>query len=186
MKRFLYISPLLLAIVIGGFSFWGLSGGRDPNAIPSVLISQPVPDFALPSIEGMATEGLSSGDLANLGQPALVNVFASWCVPCRAEHPILTRMAEEDGVLLYGINYKDRPDAARAWLEELGNPYAQIGADFPGRVSIDWGVTGVPETFVIGADGTVVYRFAGPIVGADAVAKLEAALAEARAAMGQS
>jgi cytochrome c biogenesis protein CcmG/thiol:disulfide interchange protein DsbE len=162
-----------------------LSGGRDPNEIPSVLISQPVPDFDLPPVEGLATPGLATRDLVGLGEPVLVNVFASWCVPCRAEHPILTAMAERDGLLILGINYKDRPEAARDWLEELGNPYARIGSDFPGRAAIEWGVTGVPETFVIGADGRVVYRFAGPIVGPDATAKIESALAEARAAMGE-
>jgi cytochrome c biogenesis protein CcmG/thiol:disulfide interchange protein DsbE len=101
------------------------------------------------------------------GQVALVNVFASWCVPCRVEHPILMRLAEKDGVQIYGINYKDDAVAARRWLDQLGNPFARIGVDGNGRAAIEWGVTGVPETFVIDRDGRVRYRHVGPIQARD-------------------
>lgn len=179
MKRFLYSLPLIVVLLLGGFAVWGLLSDRDPNAVPSVLIAKPVPDFDLPAIEGMVGPGFSTADLQGLKMPAIVNIFASWCVPCRAEHPILTALAEREGVLVFGINYKDRPDAALGWLEELGNPYTRIGSDYSGRAAIEWGVTGVPESFVIAPGGEVVYRFSGPIVGADAQSKITAALAEA-------
>jgi len=109
----------------------------------------------------------------------LLNVFASWCGPCRAEHPILTRLAEEDGITLIGINYKDKPEAAAQWLEELGNPYVAIGSDYSGRAGIDLGISGVPETFIIDADGIIRHRFAGPVVG-DGLRRFTEALNEIR------
>jgi len=180
MKRLLFAAPLVLALIIGGFSLWGLSGGRDPSAIPSALISQPIPDFALDPVAGTDTPGLSTQDLKGQGL-TLVNVFASWCGPCRAEHPILTRMSEDQNLRLVAINYKDKPDAAAAWLDELGNPYARIGSDFTGRAGIDWGVTGVPETFIVSDDGIVLHRFPGPVVG-DGQRRFQEALDAAKAA----
>ncbi|GGE48786.1 thiol:disulfide interchange protein [Primorskyibacter flagellatus] len=136
---------------------WGLFRGGDD--LPSVLLGKPVPDFALPPVLGRE-EGLSTQDL--IGHVSLVNVFASWCVPCRAEHPLFMELSTTGEVPLYGINYKDPPDQARAWLDDLGDPYARIGADINGRAGIEWGVYGVPETYVI-ADGTIAYRHVGPI-----------------------
>ena len=164
MKRLLFAVPLVLAVVIGAFALWGLSGGRDPSEIPSALISKPVPEFELPSVEGVDTPGLSAADLQGQGL-TLVNVFASWCGPCRAEHPVLTRMVEDQGLRIVAMNYKDKSEAAADWLDELGNPYARIGWDYSGRVGIDWGVTGVPETFIVDNQGTVLHRFPGPVVG---------------------
>ena len=135
------------------------SGGKDISHIPSVLIDKPAPKFELPPIDGQAV-GFSSTDLD--GQVALVNVFASWCAPCRAEHPILMQLAA-DGVAVYGINYKDRPKDALAFLSNLGNPYKAVGADNTGRVSIDWGVYGYPESFVIDRHGRIRYKHIGPI-----------------------
>ncbi|GAB5373783.1 MAG: DsbE family thiol:disulfide interchange protein [Acuticoccus sp.] len=180
MNRLVFALPLVLVTVIGGFLVWGLNPDRDPSALPSVLIDEPAPAFALPPITGVDVPGLSRDDLRGTSEPILVNIFASWCIPCRAEHAVLTRMVERDGVTLYGINYKDKPAQARAWLAELGNPYARIGADLDGRAGIEWGLSGVPETFVVDTNGTVRLRHVGPIVTADQRAKILGALEAAR------
>ncbi|MEM9585381.1 MAG: DsbE family thiol:disulfide interchange protein [Pseudomonadota bacterium] len=180
MTRILYFLPLLVALVIGIFAIWGLSGGRDPSLIPSALISRPVPEFTLEPIAGTETKGFSKADLQGQGL-TLVNVFASWCLPCRAEHPILTRMKEQQGLRLVGMNYKDKPEDAAGWLDELGNPYELIGSDYSGRVGIDWGVTGVPETFIVNNEGIVLHRFPGPVVG-DGERRFQEALDAAKAA----
>ncbi|WP_370270267.1 DsbE family thiol:disulfide interchange protein [Nioella sp.] len=180
MKRLFALLPLLLAAVLGGFFVWGLNPERDPNAIPSVLISQPVPEFALPPVPGLDVPGVTRSDLSGNDGPVVVNVFASWCVPCRAEHAVLTRFKERDGLRLLGINYKDKPEDAVRWLADLGNPYSAIGSDLDGRAGIEWGISGVPETFIVGADGTVLYRYVGPIVGEEAIAKFTLALRQAQ------
>ena len=159
LRRLLYLLPVLVFIGVGIGLALGLT--RDPSVLPSALLDKPVPDFDLPPLEGRAGEGLGSQDL-QAGGPVLVNVFASWCVPCRAEHPLLMALAER-GVTIYGINYKDPPEQARAWLAELGDPFAKIGADRDGRVGIEWGVYGVPETFVIDGEGRIRHRFVGPL-----------------------
>ncbi len=110
-----------------------------------------------------------------------MNVFASWCVPCRAEHGVLTGLVENDGLRLFGINYKDKPKDATKWLAELGNPYERIGSDLNGRVGIEWGLSGVPETFIVGPNGTVLYRYVGPVVGDEAISKFREALVQAGA-----
>ncbi len=160
--RLLYLVPAIVFGVIAGYFLWGLVSERDPRVIPSAMIDQPVPEFDLAPIEGMEGPGLATADLRN-GQVTLVNFFASWCLPCRAEHPILIELSERYGVRLVGINYKNEPEDARAWLAELGNPYARIGADTTGRVGIDWGVYGLPETFVIDKQGRIRYRHVGAI-----------------------
>lgn len=179
MKRLLFALPLLVALIIGGFAIWGLSGGRDPSALPSVFISQPVPQIDLAAIEGVDSPGLSTDDINNMDGIKLLNVFASWCGPCRAEHPNLTRLGQEEGVTLIGINYKDKPEAAAKWLKELGNPYQALGSDYSGRAGIDLGISGVPETFIIDADGIIRHRFAGPVVG-DGLRRFMDALDEVR------
>jgi len=161
-RRLLYLLPLLLFVVIAGYFMWGLDSERDPRAVPSVMIDKPVPEFDLPMIRGMDGAGLAASDLRGQGV-TLVNFFASWCIPCRAEHPLLEKMVREDGVRLVGINYKNKPEEARAWLAKLGNPYARIGADESGRVAIDWGVYGVPETFVVDNESRIRYRHLGPL-----------------------
>ena len=175
--RLLVYLPLVGVAVVAAFALWALTSGRDPNAIPSALIGQPVPVFDLPPVEGTPTPGLSTADLA--GDLAVVNVFASWCVPCRAEHASLTELARAQGLTLMGLNYKDEPAAAAAWLSELGNPYAAIGSDVTGRAGIEWGITGVPETFIT-RGGEVLYRYRGPIVGEPATSDFLAALEAAR------
>jgi cytochrome c biogenesis protein CcmG/thiol:disulfide interchange protein DsbE len=181
MIRTLALVPLTIALAFGGFFLWGLNPDRDPRAIPSMLISQPAPVFELAAVEGLETPGLSRSDLVANSRPVVVNVFASWCVPCRAENAVLTGFVEREGIRLFGINYKDKPEDAVRWLSNLGNPYERIGSDFSGRAGIEWGISGVPETFIVGPDGTVLYRYVGPVVGDEAVAKFRAALAQAGA-----
>lgn len=161
MRRVLFLLPLLVFLLVAGYFGLQLTSGADPSRLPSALIDKPVPDFALPALPGR-DRGLSASDLT--GEVQLVNVFASWCVPCRAEHPLLIRLAREEGVTVRAINYKDDPDDALAWLDRLGDPYASIGADRDGRAAIDWGVYGVPETFVVDARGRIRYRHVGPLM----------------------
>ena len=132
---------VLLVVVLG----IGLS--LNPREVPSPLIGKRIPEFKLPPVKGR-TQGLASADL--IGQVSLVNVFASWCVACRAEHPVLVDLARRQVVPIHGLNYKDAPDDAARWLDQLGDPYSRTGADVDGSVAIDWGVYGVPETFLIG------------------------------------
>lgn len=160
MRRLLYLLPFLLFIGVGVAFYLGFE--RDPRDIPSALIDKPAPTFDLPAIPGQpATGGLSSAKLS--GDVTLVNVFASWCIPCKAEHPVITRLSREQGVTVYGINYKDKPEDALTWLARNGNPYAAIGADQDGRVSIDWGVYGVPESYLIDRKGRIRYKHVGPL-----------------------
>ncbi len=150
--------PLAVFVVVGLFLLRGLS--LDPRAIPSTLIDKPVPEFGLAAVQGR-TLGLSSDNLR--GEVTLVNVFASWCVACRAEHPLLMDLQKQGIVAVHGLNYKDRPADAAEWLDRFGDPYGRTGADRDGRVGIDFGVYGVPETFIIGADGVIVEKIIGPI-----------------------
>lgn len=151
---------LPLAAVGGLVAVFAAGLGRDPSVIPSALIGRAVPDFALPPVQGRSL-GLSTVDLN--GEVSLVNVFASWCIPCREEHPVFMRLAREKVLPVYGINYKDAPADATKWLDERGDPYTRTGADLDGRVAIDWGVYGVPETFVVGADGVIAHKHVGAI-----------------------
>jgi cytochrome c biogenesis protein CcmG, thiol:disulfide interchange protein DsbE len=166
MRRWAVLAPLAL---FAGLAFLFLTrlDGSDTSRIPSALIGKPVPVFSLPPLEGLMRDGqpvpgLSTADLKG-GGVTLVNVWASWCVPCRAEHPMLVELARTPGVRLLGLNYKDQGENARRFLGALGNPYAAVGADTAGRAAIDWGVYGVPETFVIAPDGTIAYKQIGPI-----------------------
>ena len=155
MKRLIFILPLVLFAGLA-VAFWvGLQ--RDPSKLPSQLIDRPVPQFTLPPVTA-GEPGLTTADLK--GEPALLNVFASWCVPCRLEHPVLTRLSAE-GVLIHGLDWKD--DAGAQWLAEHGDPYRRAGDDRSGRTGIDLGVTGVPETFVVDRHGRVRYKHVGPL-----------------------
>ncbi|MBS9722276.1 DsbE family thiol:disulfide interchange protein [Tianweitania sp. BSSL-BM11] len=179
----LYLLPLLFFVVMAGFFLAQLLSGRDESVIPSVLIDAPAPQTDLPALAGMDVPGLRSQDFA--GKITLVNVFASWCAPCREEHPTLIQLAKDKRFSLVGLNYKDKEDNARGFLRELGNPYAAIGVDASGRKGIDWGVYGVPETFVVGRDGHLAYKFVGPLT-PDAVSTrlmpaIEAAMAKTAA-----
>jgi cytochrome c biogenesis protein CcmG/thiol:disulfide interchange protein DsbE len=170
--------PLLALVALLGV--FALRLNHDPGYIPSVLIDKPAPDFALPPIAGLAVPGFDTAALK--GHVTIVNVFASWCVPCRDEHPLLMALKPTLGVPIYGINQKDQPDNARAFLAELGDPYDAIGADTNGRASIDWGVYGVPETFVVDARGIIVSKIVGPLDAHTVAAALKPAIDRARAA----
>src|SRR5512146_320704 len=150
--------PLAVFGVVAVFLGIGLT--LNPREVPSPLIGKPVPQFSLPPVQGR-TLGLATADLK--GQVALVNVFASWCVACREEHPVLLELARKGIVPIHGLNYKDKPADAQGWLDELGDPYTRTGADISGRVAIDWGVYGVPETFVVDRNGVIAYKQIGPV-----------------------
>lgn len=161
-RRLIFLGPAVVFAVLAGYFLWGLTPGRNPRIVPSVLIDKSVPDFEAGPVKGLEVPGLAAGDL-KAGRVSLVNFFASWCVPCRAEHPLLMDLAEDGEIAIFGLNYKNKPEKARAWLARLGNPYARIGADESGRIGIDWGISGVPETFVIDGEGRIRYRHWGPI-----------------------
>ncbi len=163
-----YALPLaVFAAMAAAFSVYLYQIGDEGHVvsnIPSPLIDEPVPEFDLPPVAGRE-RGLSTADLE--GEVSLVNFFASWCAPCQIEHPVLTDLANRGIVPVYGINYKDKPEDARRWLDRLGDPYARIGADLDGRAGIEWGVYGLPETFVVDAQGRIVYKHIGPVLARD-------------------
>lgn len=157
-RRLLYVAPAAGFIGLAGLFAWGLN--QDPRVLPSALIGKPVPMFALPPVQGR-TLGLANTDL--VGQVSLMNVFASWCTACRLEHPVFMRLAGTGVVPLHGLNYKDQPADAAAWLDDMGDPYNRTGADLDGRVAIDWGVYGVPETYVVDRRGRIAHKHVGPV-----------------------
>ena len=152
------LAPLLVFVVLAAFLAVGLT--LDPRLIPSPLIGKQAPEFDLAPVKGRSL-GLASRDLK--GEVSLVNVFASWCVACKEEHPVLMQMQREGLVPILGLNYKDRPEDAQKWLDEMGDPYTRTGADLDGRVGIDWGVYGVPETFLIDRSGRIAYKHIGAL-----------------------
>jgi cytochrome c biogenesis protein CcmG, thiol:disulfide interchange protein DsbE len=157
--------PLVLFASLAAL-FWFRLGDGDPSRIPSALIGHPAPPTALPPIEGLTSNGAAVPGLdpaSFKGKVSLVNVWASWCVPCHDEAPLLTELAKDKRFQLVGINYKDAADNARRFLGRYGNPFAIVGADGNGRAGIEWGVYGVPETFIVGRDGTILYKLVGPI-----------------------
>ena len=158
MRSLKYLAPLLVFAVIGAFLAVGLK--LDPREVPSPLVDKPAPAFNAPRLL-MMNGSFGTQELA--GQVCILNVFASWCVDCRAEHGLLIDLAAKRAVTLVGLNYKDDPTDARSWLRELGNPYDAIAVDADGRIGLDWGVYGVPETFVIDGTGTIRYKHIGPI-----------------------
>jgi cytochrome c biogenesis protein CcmG/thiol:disulfide interchange protein DsbE len=166
MRRLLFLVPVALFTVLA--VYFGLGLSRDPSLLPSALINKPAPDFSLLPLGDVP--GLAAADL--VGQVTLVNFFASWCAPCRIEHPLLMRLAAEDRVALYGIDYKDMPENATRLLAELGDPYRRIGVDRDGRTAIDFGVYGVPETYIIDKGGRIRYRQVGPITAEDYEGKI--------------
>jgi len=160
MRRLIYLLPILIVAALVAVFWRGLDPNRDPSALPSALVGKPAPAVDLPGL----ADGAPRLDLAAFkGKLVAVNFFASWCLPCRAEHPYLKQLNADLGVPVIGIAWKNKPEAARAFLSELGDPYVAIGTDDNGRTGIDFGITGVPETFLVDGNGTVTYRFAGPL-----------------------
>ncbi len=164
-RNFAVLVPLALFLALAALFFFRLGAG-DPARIPSALIGHPVPQTDLPPLAGLARDGaplpgLKASDFA--GQVTLVNVWASWCVPCHDEVPFLQLLSQDKRIRLVGINYKDQPDNARRFIGRYGNPFAAIGADGNGRAAIEWGVYGVPESFVVGRDGRIAFKLVGPI-----------------------
>ena len=151
MTRALFLLPLLMLAILAGFFGWSLLSGRDPASIGSVMIGRPAPPLAL------------AGPLLKSGKPVLVNFFASWCTPCLAEHPLFTRLKEREGATIVGIAWKDKPEATRAWLQRLGDPFKVVGYDTDGKLALDWGLSGVPETYLIDGHGIVRLHFRGPL-----------------------
>ena len=158
-------SGIPIAIFIGVVLIFAIGLQGDPSKVPSPLIGKSAPEFKLPPLEGSGLPGISNAEL-NAGQVTVVNVFASWCVPCRDEHPFLIELASLGKAKLIGINYKDKPDNALQFLQSLGNPFDAIGSDKTGRASVDWGVYGVPETFIVNASGKIILKHVGPITAA--------------------
>ena len=176
-RGFLMALPLILFAGLAAL-FWFRLGVGDPSKIPSALIGRPAPQTTLPPLAGLVNEGAQVPGLDPAmfkGKVSVVNVWASWCVPCHDEAPILTELGKDKRLQLVGINYKDAPDNARRFLGRYGNPFGRVGTDANGRASIEWGVYGVPETFVVGRDGTILYKLVGPVTPAnlDSVLKVE-------------
>jgi cytochrome c biogenesis protein CcmG/thiol:disulfide interchange protein DsbE len=165
--------PLAVAAVLAVVFLWALRADRDPSRVPSPFIGKPAPAFELPDLFG----GPKLTNAAFEGRVSVLNVFASWCLPCRVEHPFLMALAKDGKAQVLGLNYKDKPEDAKAWLEKHGNPYSRIGADRSGRAAIEWGVYGVPETFLIGPDGRIRHKVVGPI-NADELKRLRRMIGE--------
>jgi cytochrome c biogenesis protein CcmG/thiol:disulfide interchange protein DsbE len=164
-RPWLMALPLLVFAALAVLLLLRLGSG-DPSRIPSALIGRPAPQTALPPLQGLVADGAAVPGLDPAvfkGKVSIVNVWASWCVPCHNEAPLLTELAKDKRLQLVGINYKDAPDNARRFLGRYGNPFSVVGVDSNGRAAIEWGVYGVPETFVVGRDGTIVYKLVGPV-----------------------
>jgi len=156
-----FLIPLIAFLAVS--LLLGIGLFLNPKEIPSALIDKPAPEFNL-SLLGETEQNLGNFSPSEMkGKRWILNVWASWCVSCRYEHPLLNQIAEQTDIPLIGLNYKDEPEKARQWLAKRGNPYSKVPQDIEGNVGIDWGVYGVPETFVINEQGNIIYRFAGPI-----------------------
>ena len=179
-RLLLVLLPLVLFLGLAAVFLAQLLSGRDTSVVPSALIGRPAPAMVLPPLEGTNLPRLDTATLT--GKVTLVNVWASWCAPCRLEHPLLMQLAADDRITIVGLNYKDRPENARRFLGDLGNPYDAIGTDDAGRHAIDWGVYGVPESFLVGRDGTILYKHVGPFTPESAASDLMPAIEKALAA----
>jgi cytochrome c biogenesis protein CcmG/thiol:disulfide interchange protein DsbE len=164
-SRWLMALPLIAFTALAGI-FWFRLGSGDPSRIPSALIGHPAPQTALPALDGLTNNGAQVPGLDPAtfkGKVSVVNVWASWCIPCHDEAPLLTELGKDTRLQVVGINYKDAPENARRFLGRYGNPFGIVGVDGNGRAAIEWGVYGVPETFIVGRQGTIVYKMVGPV-----------------------
>ncbi len=164
-RRWLVVLPLIVFGALAALFLVRLYGG-DPSKLPSALIGRPAPQTALPALDGLTRDGATIPGLdpgVFKGKVSLVNVWASWCVPCHDEAPLFMKLATDKRIRVVGMNYKDQPDKALAFLKRYGNPFAAVGSDPKGRAAIEWGVYGVPETFVVGRDGRIAYKLVGPL-----------------------
>jgi cytochrome c biogenesis protein CcmG/thiol:disulfide interchange protein DsbE len=176
-RLWLVLIPVVVFAALAALFWKGLSG--EPSKIPSALINKPVPEFTLAAVPGLDVPGLASADLKT-GKVTVVNVWASWCAPCRIEHPLLTELAKRADISLAGINYKDEPENAVRFLTTLGQPFAAVGMDRDGRAAVDWGVYGVPETFVVDGEGRIRYKHIGPLTPEAIAGKLSAEIEKAK------
>ncbi len=175
--------PIAVFAGVVGFFGYALTSG-DPSKLPSALIGKTVPTSTFPAVEdlqdsGVAVPGFSSADLT-AGNVSVVNFWASWCGPCVEEHPLLIDLRATTGVALYGVNYKDQATAARRFIGRYGNPFTAVGTDLTGRTAIEWGVYGMPETFVVNGNGSIVYKHVGPLSVASIKERLLPAIEGAR------
>ena len=161
MSRLIYAIPVLGFLALAGVLFWTLIDFRPPDVLPSPLIDKPAPQRALPALDGQ-TQGFGPGELAS-GKVVVVNVFSTTCVPCRVEAPVLDRLATLPGMTLYGFVWEDKPDSARKFLEEVGNPFSRIGLDLDGSIGREWGIYGWPETYVVDGRGIVRFKYVGAL-----------------------
>ncbi|MEP0519734.1 MAG: DsbE family thiol:disulfide interchange protein [Hyphomicrobiales bacterium] len=178
-RRFLAFLPLLIFAALAALFFIQLSRGGGSSDVPSALIGEPAPQIKLAALKGLAEDGVELPGLDPeqlLGQVSIVNIWASWCGPCRQEHPVLMELSSDDSFQIIGINYKDQPTNALRFLGSLGNPYDRVGVDTDGRSSIEWGVYGVPETFIVGRDGKIAHKKVGPLSPADLAGDFNSAL----------
>ena len=169
-NRVVYLLPLLTLVILAGFFGWSLVSGRDPASIGSALVGRPAPSLKAPALR--PGEAALSDALLHTGKPVLVNFFASWCAPCLAEQPLLERLAKKEGVTIIGVAWKNKPEEARAWLERLGDPFAAAGYDLDGSMAVNWGLSGVPETFLIDAKGIVRLHIRAPILEKDVESRI--------------
>lgn len=183
-RKLLVFLPLAIFLALAALFFFRLGAG-DPGFVPSALIGRPAPVTTLPPLPGVERDGKPvPGVTPDLfpGKVTLVNVWASWCAPCREEAPLLEQLAQDKRIQIVGINYKDLPDNARRFLSRYGNPFTAVGADTNGRASIDWGVYGVPETFIVGRDGRIAFKLVGPITRENLETHVKPAIEKALAA----
>ena len=182
-RLWLVLLPVIVFAALAALFWKGLSG--TPNQIPSALINKPVPDFVLNPVPGLGTAGFSDEDLKT-GKVTVINVWASWCAPCRVEHPLLTEMARRADIQLFGMNYKDEPQNAVEFLNTLGQPFAAVGMDRDGRTAIDFGVYGVPETFIVDGQGMIRYKHIGPLTAESIAGEMAREIEKARTPLPQS
>jgi cytochrome c biogenesis protein CcmG/thiol:disulfide interchange protein DsbE len=176
-RLWIVLIPIVVFAALAALFWKGLSG--EPSKIPSALIGKPVPEFTLAAVPGLTVPGFAAADLRK-GKVTVVNVWASWCAPCRIEHPLLLELARRSDIALVGINYKDAPENAARFLGTLGQPFAAVGMDSDGRAAVDWGVYGVPETFVIDGQGIIRYKHIGPLSPEAIVGPLAAEIEKAK------